>query len=82
MKTPELVAIGTSLGGLNALTALLADLPEQFRVPIVVVQHRTISPDGGGLTRLLQEHARLTVVEADDKMALESGTVFIAPAAR
>ena len=25
MKTPELVAIGTSLGGLNALTALLAD---------------------------------------------------------
>ena len=47
MKTLELVAIGTSLGGLNALTALLKTLPERFPVPIVVVQHRTISPDGG-----------------------------------
>ena len=42
MKTPELVAIGTSLGGLNALTALLEALPERFPVPIVVVQHRAI----------------------------------------
>jgi chemotaxis response regulator CheB len=38
MKTPELVAIGTSLGGSKALTALLAVLPERFPVPIVVVQ--------------------------------------------
>ena len=27
MTTPELIAIGTSLGGLNALTTLLAALP-------------------------------------------------------
>ena len=80
MKPPALVAIGTSLGGLNALTALLQSLPGSFPVPIVVVQHRTISPDGGGLTHLLQDHARLRVVEADDKMPLEPGTVYIAPA--
>jgi two-component system chemotaxis response regulator CheB len=80
VKPPELVAIGTSLGGLNALTALLKSLPESFPVPIVIVQHRTISPDGGGLAHLLQDHARLRVVEADDKMLLEAGTVYIAPA--
>ena len=46
-------------------------------MPIVVVQHRIgFSPDGGGLTQLLQEHARLTVVEAEDKMPLEAGTVY------
>ena len=80
MKAPQLVAVGTSLGGLNALTALLQVLPKRFPVPIVVVQHRTTAPDGGGLTRLLQDHAKLRVVEADDKMTLEPGTVYIAPA--
>ena len=80
MTRPELVAIGTSFGGLNALTGLLSVLPHGFPVPIAVVQHRTVSPDGGGLSRLLQEHTRLTIVEADDKMPLVAGTVYIAPA--
>jgi two-component system, chemotaxis family, protein-glutamate methylesterase/glutaminase len=80
VKAVELVVVGTSLGGLNALTALLHDLPASFPVPIVVVQHRTLSPDGGGLTQLLQDQARLKVVEAEDKMALQSGSVYIAPA--
>ena len=80
MKAPELVAVGTSLGGLNALTALLQALPGQFPVPIVIVQHRTVSPDGGGLTQLLQDYAKLRVVEADDKMTMEPSTVYIAPA--
>ncbi len=53
MTRPELVVVGTSLGGLNALTTLLGTLPARFRVPIVIVQHRTVSPDGGGLAKLL-----------------------------
>ena len=80
MKTPELVAVGTSLGGLNALMVLLAALPERFPVPIAIVQHRSVSPDGGGLAQLLQEHSKLAVVEADDKMPIESGSVYLAPA--
>lgn len=80
MKALELVAIGTSLGGLNALTALLGALPAKFSVPIVIVQHRTVSPDGGGLAKLLQEHSRLEIVEAEDKMAIERGSVYLAPA--
>ena len=80
MTRPELVVVGTSLGGLNALTTLLRTLPARFRVPIVIVQHRTVSPDGGGLAKLLQEHTRLTVFEAEDKMPLEAGGVYLAPA--
>lgn len=80
MKRPELVAVGTSLGGLNALTRLLAALPERFRVPLVVVQHRTMSPQGNGLGKVLQDHTRLIVVEAEDKMALEPGRIYLAPA--
>ena len=80
MTRPELVVVGTSLGGLNALTTLLKTLPGRFRVPIVIVQHRTVSPDGGGLAKLLQDHTRLTVLEAEDKMLLAPGSIYLAPA--
>ena len=80
MKRPELVAVGTSLGGLNALTRLLGALPERFRAPLVIVQHRTMNPDGGGLGTVLQDHTRLMVVEAEDKMTLEPGRIYLAPA--
>ena len=80
MTAPELVAIGTSLGGLNALTTLLGDLPAGLAVPIVIVQHRAIVPHGGGLTELLQDATPLMVVEAEDKMPLEPATVYLAPA--
>jgi two-component system chemotaxis response regulator CheB len=77
---PELVALGTSLGGLRALTALLGSLPAKLPVPIVVVQHRGTDGDGHGLAALLQEHTSLTVQEAEDKMELQAGTVYLAPA--
>jgi two-component system chemotaxis response regulator CheB len=80
VKRPELVAVGTSLGGLNALTTLLGSLPGKFRVPIAIVQHRTVSPAGGGLAKLLQQQTRLTVLEAEDKMVLEPGRIYLAPA--
>ena len=80
MNAVELVAIGTSLGGLNALTKLLQTLPREFRVPVVIVQHRTAHSDGGGLAKLLQDHTPLRVVEADDKMTVEPGVVYLAPA--
>lgn len=80
MTGPGLIAVGTSLGGLNALTTMLADLPPALPVPIVVVQHRTTSADGAGLAALLQDHTGLAVVEAEDKMPMQPGTVYLAPA--
>ncbi len=38
---PKLVAVTAAEGGLMALHALLADLPEDFDLPILVVQHPT-----------------------------------------
>jgi two-component system chemotaxis response regulator CheB len=80
VSSPELIAVGTSLGGLHALTQILAGLPPGLPVPIVIVQHRAVSQDGGGLPQLLQDATGLRVVEADDKMELEPGTVYLAPA--
>ncbi len=74
----EIVAIGTSTGGPNALTALLPQLPADFPVPIVIVQHMPPL-----FTRLLAERlktlARLEVQEGKEGQKLHRGQVWIAP---
>jgi two-component system chemotaxis response regulator CheB len=78
MRT-ELIVIGTSLGGLNALLVLLGALPADLPVPIAVVQHRGASNESS-LVDLLRQRTVLAVFEAEDKMPLEAGTVYVAPA--
>lgn len=75
----SIVGIGTSWGGLAALTKLLGDLPADFSIPVVVVQHR--SPDSDRLLgQLLQDVTDLRVSEIEDKDELTPGTVHLAPA--
>lgn len=76
--TPELIVIGTSLGGLSALTVLLSQLPRTLRVPLVIVQHRGPGLDGS-LSRLLAQRSALSVVDAEDKMTLEPCHAYLAP---
>jgi len=74
----EIVVIGTSWGGLSALSSVVSGLPATFALPIVVVQHR--SPDAPGfLAELLQARTGLAVVEVDDKRPIVAGHVFVAP---
>jgi two-component system, chemotaxis family, protein-glutamate methylesterase/glutaminase len=75
----SIVGIGTSWGGLAALTKLLGGLPADFNIPVVVVQHR--SPDSDRLLgELLQDTTDLRVSEIEDKDELTPGTVHLAPA--
>jgi two-component system chemotaxis response regulator CheB len=75
----SIVAMGTSWGGLSALTKLLGGLPEEFPIPIVVVQHRSKDSDRL-LAQLLGDATPLKVCEVEDKDALCAGTVHVAPA--
>jgi two-component system, chemotaxis family, protein-glutamate methylesterase/glutaminase len=74
----SIVAIGTSWGGLAALTKLLGALPADFSIPVVVVQHRG-KDSAGMLGDILQDATGLCVCEADDKAPLTPGTVYVAP---
>src|SRR5665647_3942028 len=73
----ELIVIGTSWGGLDALSRLLAGLHDDVHQPIVIAQHR--SPDGEEivLERLLQHHTRRVVRDWDDKTPLERDHVYL-----
>jgi two-component system, chemotaxis family, protein-glutamate methylesterase/glutaminase len=75
----SVVVVGTSWGGLVALSTLLHGLPADFDIPIVVVQHRGKDTERL-LTDLLQDATGLNVCEIEDKEPLTAGTVHIAPA--
>jgi two-component system chemotaxis response regulator CheB len=75
----SIVAVGTSWGGLSAMTRLLGGLPDDFPIPIVVVQHRGKDSDRL-LVQLLQDATGLKVSEIEDKDVLCAGTVHVAPA--
>jgi len=75
----SIVAVGASWGGLSAMAKLLGGLPQDFSIPIVVVQHRSKDSDML-LSQLLQDSTDLTVCEIEDKDALQPGRVHVAPA--
>jgi len=73
----DILAIGASTGGPDALTKVLLALPTGIPVPIVITQH--MPPV---FTRMFAERldrsTQLTVVEAGDGMEVVAGTVYIA----
>ena len=75
----QLVVIGTSRGGLNALRCLLSGLPEDFPLPIVIAQHRT-KDSGQGLATLMASTSSLPIIEPHDKQEIAPGIVYLAPA--
>ena len=75
----ELVAIGASAGGLQALGVILEALPRDFPLPIVIVMHR--HPESrSGLTEVLQYHTDRPVIECEDKEPRLAGNIYLAPA--
>jgi two-component system, chemotaxis family, protein-glutamate methylesterase/glutaminase len=77
----DLVAIGISTGGPQALAFLMSQLPANLPVPIAIVLHMPV-----GYTemyaRRLNEMSLLKVVEASEGRILEPGLVMIAAAGR
>ncbi|HEY9651527.1 MAG TPA: chemotaxis protein CheB [Coleofasciculaceae cyanobacterium] len=77
--TYELVVLGTSLGGLQALEVLLKGLPKTFPMPIAIVQHRHRGSDET-LSVFLQRYCALPLTEVEDKEIIRPGQVYLAPA--
>jgi two-component system chemotaxis response regulator CheB len=77
----DVVVLGISTGGPQALKYLVPRFPADFPLPVAIVLHMPI-----GYTQLyaekLDEVSAMRVCEAGDQQALEPGTVYIAPAGR
>ncbi|MHB8651443.1 MAG: chemotaxis protein CheB [Gaiellaceae bacterium] len=75
----DLIVIGTSWGGLDALSRLLAALHDDVHQPIVVAQHRAAESEPSVLSGLLQHHTRRLVDDPDDKTPLRPDHVYLGP---
>ncbi len=74
----EAVVIGSSAGGIKALTYVLSALPHEFPLPIIIVQHLHPNSDSY-LTKILGAKCGLLVKQADEKETIERGIVYLAP---
>jgi two-component system, chemotaxis family, protein-glutamate methylesterase/glutaminase len=79
MPPYDLVVVGSSWGGLQALGRLLSDVPPDFDPPVVIAQHRHPDSQEGTLRQLLQRQIMRPVLEAEDKLPLEPRHVYVAP---
>jgi two-component system, chemotaxis family, CheB/CheR fusion protein len=80
-KASQLVVIGASAGGIEALLTLVATLPPEFPAPIVVAQH--LDPSRAShLGAILSRRSTLPVRTVMDHEPLESGAVYVVPADR
>lgn len=74
----DIVSIGISTGGPNALRKLLPQFSSDFPAPIVIVQHM---PPGFTFefAKSLNEICSLEVKEAEDNDILKAGRIYISP---
>jgi two-component system, chemotaxis family, protein-glutamate methylesterase/glutaminase len=74
----DAVAIGTSAGGVEALSVLLPALPARLAASVFIVIHLPRDRPSM-LAEVFANKCRLPVVEADDKLPVAPGSVYFAP---
>ena len=74
----DAIAIGTSAGGVEALSILLPALPAGLRASVFIVLHLPRERPSL-LAEIFAPKCALKVKEAEDKMRVEPGTVYFAP---
>ena len=74
----NIVAIGISTGGPNALSKMIPMLPADLKVPIVIVQHMP-PVFTAALADSLTKKGKLKAFEGTEGMLIEPGKIYIAP---
>ncbi len=75
---PEILAIGSSTGGPQALQQVLKELPPNPRIPILIVQHMPATFTGI-LASHISRQCGVAAAEAVDGCKVEPGHIYIAP---
>src|SRR5688500_8157921 len=79
MNAYDIVAIGASWGGLQAVGSVLEGIGPDFGCTIVVAQHRNPHDENELLPELLERRSGLPVADGGDKDPLAPGRVIVAP---
>lgn len=77
MANRNLVVVGASAGGVEALQRVISGLSVTLRACVLVVLH-TSADSGRLLPRIFQRCSRMPVMEAQDAVPLENGRIYVA----
>lgn len=77
----DLIVVGSSAGGVEALSILVSSLPKNFPAPIVLAQH--LDPNRPStLDVILQRRSALPIERVNTSSVLENGKIYVIPSNR
>jgi two-component system, chemotaxis family, protein-glutamate methylesterase/glutaminase len=79
LKGRDIIVVGTSAGGLEALSELISYLPPNLAASLFIVQHMSPQHSGEILVERLQEQKKFKCALAKDGERFVRGRVYIAP---
>jgi two-component system chemotaxis response regulator CheB len=77
MATHDVIVIGASAGGVEAISTIVSGLPRDLRAAVLVVLH--VSRGRSVLPEILTRNGRLPAVHPDDGERLQYGRIYVAP---
>lgn len=80
MSVADVVVIGASAGGMDALTRLVAQLPKDFPAAIFVVNHMSADSTGVAVLNGMRASGSLECTQARDEEAINGNHIYLAPA--
>lgn len=78
MAGHDIIVIGASAGGIQALQELVGGLPKDFPASLFIVVH-TAPSSAALLPQILRRHTDLTAEYAVDDRGIEPGKIYVAP---
>jgi len=78
MRTRDVIVLGASMGGIEALSCLVEGLDPGLPAALLVVQH-TSTESPGMLAQILNGRGPLPAVHAENGMPLRPGHIYVAP---
>jgi len=74
----DLIVMGGSSGGIEAILGIIEQLPPDFAIPIVIVMHQTRNSKSS-LAEVIQSRTRLKVREPENKEKIQPKHIYVAP---
>ncbi len=74
-----IVVVGVSAGGMDALTRLVAQLPEDLPAPVFIVHHMSPDTTGNVVVAAMNKHGKLKCTHAQAGERFVNGHIYLAP---
>lgn len=76
----NLIVIGASAGGINAISKIIEGLPDTIDAAVMIVLHLSVKSNPTIISEIFQKNTSLECLVATDGTVIERGKIYLAPA--